>query len=197
MLLMLVLLPSDWRFINRILISWDVGVGIYLMLMAELAMITDTNRIRRTCIWYDEGRVAIPMLTVTAAFASVGAIFFQLTTSLSGQHFLNLLFAAVTILLSWNFIQVIFAFHYAHEFYAEHRGHAAGLGFPDDDAPDYWDFLYFALVIGMTSQVSDVTVKSKALRRTVTAHSLISFLFNVSLLAVAINLAASTLGSLV
>lgn len=196
MLLVLVLLPSDWRFINRILIGWDVGVGIYLMLMVELAMITDTNHIRRRCVLYDEGRVAIPMLTVTAALASVGAIFFQLTTSPAGHHFLNLLLAAVTILLSWNFIQVIFAFHYAHEFYAEHRGQAAGLGFPDDDAPDYWDFLYFAFVIGMTSQVSDVTVKSKALRRTVTAHSLISFLFNVSLLAVAINLAASTLGSL-
>jgi uncharacterized membrane protein len=102
----------------------------------------------------------------------------------------------VTILLSWSFIQVIFAFHYAHEFYAEHRGQAGGLGFPDDDVPDYWDFLYFAFVIGMTSQVSDVTVKSQVLRRTVTAHSLLSFIFNVTLLALAINLAASALGSL-
>ena len=102
----------------------------------------------------------------------------------------------VTILLSWSFIQVIFAFHYAHEFYAEHRGQAGGLGFPGDDPPDYWDFLYFAFVIVMTSQVSDVTVKSTVLRRTVIAHGLLSFVFNLMLLALTINLAASALGSL-
>jgi uncharacterized membrane protein len=195
-LLVFPLLPSDWRLINRVLVGWDVGVVVYLMLAIELAMTTDTNHIRRRCVLYDEGRMAIPVLTVTAALASIGAIFVQLTTAPAGHHFLNLVFAAVTILLSWSFIQVIFAFHYAHEFYAEHRGQAGGLGFPDDNAPDYWDFLYFAFVIGMTSQVSDVTVKSKVLRRTVTAHGLLSFVFNVTLLALAINLAASALGSL-
>ena len=132
----------------------------------------------------------------TAALATVGAIFVQLTTAPAGHHVLNLVFAAVTILLSWSLIQVIFAFHYAHEYYAEHRGHARGLGFPGDDAPNYWDFLYFAFVIGMTSQVSDVTVNSKVLRRTVTAHSLLSFVFNLTLLALAVNLAASSIGNL-
>ena len=101
-----------------------------------------------------------------------------------------------TILLSWSFIQVMFAFHYAHEFYAEHRQPAGGLGFPGQEAPDYWDFLYFAFVIGMTFQVSDVTVRSKVMRKTVLAHGLLSFIFNVTLLALAINLAASALGTL-
>jgi uncharacterized membrane protein len=177
------------------LIGWDVGVVVYLVLAVELALRTDTDHIRKRSDLYDEGRVAIPVLTGTAALASIGAIFVQLTTAPAGHHFLNLLFAGVTILLSWTFIQLIFAFHYAHEFYAEHRGQAGGLGFPGEDAPDYWDFLYFAFVIGMTSQVSDVTVKSKALRRTVMAHSLLSFIFNLMLLALAINLAASALGS--
>ena len=136
------------------------------------------------------------MLTVSAALASIGAIFVQLTMAPAGHHLLNLVFAVVTILLSWSFIQVIFAFHYAHEFYAEHRGEARGLGFPGDDAPNYWDFLYFAFVIGMTSQVSDVTVKSKVLRKTVTAHGLLSFVFNLTLLALAVNLAASSIGNL-
>ena len=190
------LLPSDWRLINRVLIGWDVGVMLYLALAVELAMGTDTNHMRRRSVLYDEGRVAIPVLTVTAALASIGAIFVQLTTAPAGHHLLNLVFAVATILLSWTFIQVIFAFHYAHEFYAEHRGQAGGLGFPGDDPPGYWDFLYFAFVIGMTSQVSDVTVKSNVLRRTVTAHGLLSFVFNLTLLALAINLAASALGSL-
>jgi len=177
------------------LIGWDVGVVVYLMLAVELAMRTNADQIRKRSALYDEGRIAIPVLTATAALASIGAIFVHLTTAPAGHHFLNLLFAGVTILLSWTFIQLIFAFHYAHEFYAEHRGQAGGLGFPGNRAPNYWDFLYFAFVIGMTSQVSDVTVKSRALRRTVTAHSLLSFIFNLMLLALAINLAASALGS--
>jgi uncharacterized membrane protein len=195
-LLVFALLPSDWRLINRVLIGWDVGVVVYLMLAVELAMVTDTKHICRRSVLYDEGRVAIPVLTVSAALASIGAIFVQLTTAPAGHQLLNLVFAVVTILLSWSFIQVIFAFHYAHEFYAEHRGQAQGLGFPGDDAPNYWDFLYFAFVIGMTSQVSDVTVKSKVLRRTVTAHGLLSFVFNLTLLALAVNLAASSIGNL-
>jgi uncharacterized membrane protein len=195
-LLAFALLPSDWRLINRMLIGWDVGVVVYLMLAVELAMVTDTKHICRKSVLYDEGRVAIPVLTVSAALASIGAIFVQLTMAPAGHHLLNLVFAVVTILLSWSFIQVIFAFHYAHEFYAEHRGEARGLGFPGDDAPNYWDFLYFAFVIGMTSQVSDVTVKSKVLRKTVTAHGLLSFVFNLTLLALAVNLAASSIGNL-
>jgi len=195
-LFMFLLLPSDWKLINRMLIGWDVGVLVYLMLALQLATSTNTKHIRSRCHLYDEGRVAIPMLTVIAALASIGAIFFQLSTSPVHHRFLHLEFAMGTILLSWSFIQVMFAFHYAHEFYAEHRGQGGGLGFPDEDHPDYWDFLYFAFVIGMTSQVSDVTVKSKVMRRTVTAHGLLSFIFNVALLALAINLAASALGSL-
>jgi uncharacterized membrane protein len=71
-----------------------------------------------------------------------------------------------------------------------------GSAFQMTTLPTIGTLLYFAFVIGMTSQVSDVTVKSKALRRIVLAHGLLSFVFNVSLLAVAINLAASALGSL-
>jgi uncharacterized membrane protein len=189
------LLPSDWRLINRILTGWDVGVGVYLLLAIELAMSTDTSHISRRCHCYDEGRIAIPVLTVIAALASMGAIFLQLSSAPVHHRFLNLLFAMGTILLSWSFIQVMFAFHYAHEFYAEHRGAAGGLGFPGKEAPDYWDFLYFAFVIGMTEQVSDVTVRSKLMRRTVLAHGLLSFVFNFALLALTVNLAASALGA--
>jgi uncharacterized membrane protein len=189
------LLPSDWRLINRLLTGWDVGVGVYLLLAIELAMSTDTSHIRRRCHFYDEGRIAIPVLTVIAALASMGAIFLQLSSAPVHHRFLNLLFAMGTILLSWSFIQVMFAFHYAHEFYAEHRGAAGRLSFPGKEAPDYWDFLYFAFVIGMTEQVSDVTVRSKLMRRTVLAHGLLSFVFNFALLALTINLAASVLGA--
>ncbi|MEJ0065556.1 MAG: DUF1345 domain-containing protein [Caulobacteraceae bacterium] len=70
------------------------------------------------------------------------------------------------------------------------EGHRCGLEFPDDDEPDYWDFLYFSAGIGATSQTADVNIRSKELRRIATAHSLISFAFNTAILATMINLAA-------
>jgi len=86
----------------------------------------------------------------------------------------------------------MFALHYAHEFYDESDGR--GLTFPGrEDEPDYWDFVYFALVVGMTSQVSDVGVTSKVIRRTVAAHGVVSFFFNVALLALTVNIAASAI----
>jgi Protein of unknown function (DUF1345) len=104
------LLPPDWKLINRILTGGDVGVGVYLLLAIELAMSTDTNHIRRRCHLYDEGRIAIPVLTIIAALASIGAIFLQLSSAPVHHRFLNLEFAMGTILLSWSFIHVIFAF---------------------------------------------------------------------------------------
>ena len=90
---------------------------------------------------------------------------------------LFLVIATITIVLSWAFIHTMFALHYAHEFYDETSG--GGLAFPGGDAePDYLDFVYFSFVIGMTSQVSDVAVTSKRIRRTVTAHGAVSFGFN-------------------
>jgi uncharacterized membrane protein len=95
-------------------------------------------------------------------------------------------------LLSWAFIHTIFALHYAHEFYDEDIG--GGLAFPGGETePDYWDFVYFSFVIGMTSQVSDVGVTHKEIRRTVAAHGVVSFVFNAALLALTVNIAASAI----
>jgi uncharacterized membrane protein len=68
---------------------------------------------------------------------------------------------------------------------------AGGLDFPDDETPDYWDFLYFATSIGAASQTSDVAIRTKALRRLVTLHAVISFFFNTAVLALVINIGAS------
>jgi uncharacterized membrane protein len=86
----------------------------------------------------------------------------------------------------------IFALHYAHEFYGE-DAEQGGLTFPGGEEPDYWDFVYFSFVIGMTSQVSDVAICSKSIRRTATAHGVLSFIFNAALLALTVNIAASAL----
>jgi uncharacterized membrane protein len=94
-----------------------------------------------------------------------------------------------TIILSWLFMHTIFATHYAHEYYGE-RGddQIGGLKFPGSQGPDYWDFLYFSLVVAMTCQVSDVAVTSKVIRRVVTVQGVLSFFFNLAILALTINM---------
>jgi uncharacterized membrane protein len=155
----------------------------------------DRDHIRQQSVLQDEGRYAIPVLTVSAALASLAAILVELhTTAGPATRDPRLLaLAIVTILLSWTFIHTIFKLHYAHEYYADRRGNRRGLDFPGDEKPGYWDFVYFSFVIGMTSQVSDVCVTSSNIRQIVAAHGLVSFVYNVALLALTINIAASAL----
>ena len=128
-------------------------------------------------------RGQIALAAIVAELSSSGA---------TGRRPAHIVLATLTILLSWAFIHAIFALHYAHEFYDETDG--GGLAFPGGDpAPDYWDFVYFSFVIGMTSQVSDVAVTSRPLRRLVGLHGVVSFIFNVTLLALMVNIAASAI----
>jgi uncharacterized membrane protein len=103
--------------------------------------------------------------------------------------------AGLTLLLSWLFTHTLFAVHYAHAFYTDQAADCPpGLMFPGkQEDPDYWDFLYFSFVIGMTSQTSDVQVSSRPWRRLALAHGLLSFLFNAVVLALCINLLAGLL----
>jgi len=182
---------TDWRLATRLLVAWDIHVGLYLILAAHLMSGCDIDFMRRRAALEDEGQVAILVLTVVAALASLGAIFAELGTG-AGRRPPHIALAALTILFSWGFIHTIFALHYAHEFYDEAVG--GGLAFPGGDAePDYWDFVYFSFVIGMTSQVSDVGVTSKQIRRVVAAHGVVSFVFNAALLALTVNIAASAI----
>jgi uncharacterized membrane protein len=133
-----------------------------------------------------------------AAFFGMLAILgvLQQAKSTGGHVTLELaLLAAVTILLSWLFAHTVFAVHYAHDYYGDLKhNRAPGLAFPgNDDTPDYWDFMYFSFVVGMTCQVSDVQVTRDHWRRLVLAHGVVSFLYNTIVLALSINLIAGLL----
>jgi len=188
-------IASDWRLATRLLVGWDAGVIFYLTLVASLANRSDVHRIRRRAGLQDEGQFTITILTVAAAMASLAAIFAELGQTPGNPRLPgHLMLAAGTILLSWAFIHSMFGLHYAHEFYGDGRDHrTGGMTFPDDNEPDYWDFAYFAFTIGMCAQVSDVTVSSKAIRRIVLLHSVLSFIFNAALLALTVNIAASAI----
>src|SRR5262249_49331945 len=146
------------------------------------------SHVKRNAVVQDEGRFSILIVTAVAALASLAAIVAELHAPERSPHLL--VFVSTTIALSWAMVHVIFSLHYAHEYY---RGEIGGMNFPNDDKPDYWDFVYFAFVIGMTAQVSDVAITDKVVRRTATAHGIVSFAFNTALLALMVNMAAGSL----
>jgi uncharacterized membrane protein len=145
----------------------------------------------------EEGEWTIFWITVGAVAASFAAIFgiFSGLKDLSPEvRAFHIALVAATLLLSWLVTHTLFAIRYAHEYYEINEASgdlARGLEFPGGQAPDYWDFFYFALVLGMTFQVSDVTIQARSLRRVATAHGILGFLFNTVILALSVNIGAS------
>jgi uncharacterized membrane protein len=188
-------LPAEWRIAARALVGWDAGVAVYLAVAFWTMAQGSTQRMRRQATIEDEGKSIILTLTSAAALASIAAIVIELSGAKGTQPAGSaLLLAILTILLSWAFIHTIFALHYAHEFFGEGSDRQeGGLDFPGKGNPDYWDFVYFSFVIGMTFQVSDVAVTSKVIRRLVVSHGIVSFVFNTALLALMVNIAANAI----
>lgn len=191
----LFVLPSALRPVTRILIGWDVFMAVYLALVFGMMFRSGSQKhIRRNAALQDDGSFIILMVAALGALASIAAIVFELG---EGHHKAwELTLAIVTTALSWAAVHTVFSLHYAHQFYRGPK--AGGLAFPSDDddekePPDYWDFVYFSFVIGMTAQVSDVGITNKMIRRTATAHGIVSFIFNTALVALMVNLAASAI----
>jgi uncharacterized membrane protein len=186
------LLPDTRRLATRLIIGWDVFAALYLVLAYLVMLRCDVGHIRRSAVLQDDGRFLILLVTAFGALASLGAIVFELGASKGDKA--GLILATTTIALSWVLVHTAFALHYAHDFY---RGkQPGGLQFPSGDAhaeADYWDFVYFSFVIGMTAQVSDVGITDKVIRRTATVHGIVSFVFNTALLALMVNIAASAI----
>ena len=186
------LLPDSLRLVTRLLIGWDFFVSFYLVLAYIMMFRCGLAYIRRNAVLQDDGRFLILLLTALGAFASIAAILFELGASHRSVPQLTL--ATVTIALSWATVHTTFALHYAHDYYRGTK--PGGLQFPSGDQhdhADYWDFVYFSFVIGMTAQVSDVGITDKIIRRTATVHGVISFVFNTALLALMVNIAASAI----
>ncbi len=189
-------LPSHFRPATRVLCAWDTGLLLYLSATGWLFWRDPINRMPRDAARQQEGEWTIFAITVAIVMASFIAIFgeFSVTHSLHGQAKLfNVALIAITLLLSWLMLHTTFCYRYAHEFYS--RGELAhfdrGLDFPGEKQPDYLDFAYFAIVLGMTFQVSDVQVTSRKMRRLAALHGLLSFLFNTVILALSVNIGAS------
>ncbi len=188
----IVLMAVDMRGPVRVLAGWDSGIAVYLALTFGMMWRADIAHIQKRASEQDEGAHFILLLSIAATFASLIAIVFALSSAKQGGIAVGVTLAVATILLSWAFVHTIFSLHYAHEYYGERRdGKIGGLTFPGDSKPDYRDFLYFSLVIGMTSQVSDVQITSKVIRRMAAMHGVLSFFFNLVVLALTVNMVAN------
>ena len=181
---------------TRNVIAWDAGAFVYLAGIATMFARSAPDAMPRNAKRQQEGEWTIFWVTL-------GAIVFSFTAvldALAGTSHLpapvvdaRVSLVAATLLLSWILTQTVFAMRYAHEYYERMADGSLkkGLQFPSEDEPDYWDFMYFAVVLGMTFQVSDVQIANRGLRRLATVHGFLSFLFNTVIIALTVNLAAA------
>ncbi len=189
-------LPGSWvhQWVTRDIIGWNIGAGLYLVLAAKMMFWSTHERMRTRAVQQDDGKVLILILVVLAALMCIGAIVAELAVvkDLKGTlRYAHLGLAVLTIATSWMFTQVMFALHYAHDYYvAVVHGEHGGLEFPGGQAPDYTDFLYFASVIGTSGQTADVSFTKRKMRRIGTMHCVLAFFFNTTLLALTINIAS-------
>lgn len=159
----------------------------YLASVAVLLVRGKGKHFREQLRWSDEGLALVSVLTLGAAGLSVGALFALLNQQVQGTP-LQTLFCVSSVPLAWLTLHTVYAFHYARLYFAAESGEGGGLVFPGDGEPGEWEFLYFAFVVGMTAQVSDVVVTSSRLRRLVLIHGIVSFFFNTVILALAVNI---------
>jgi uncharacterized membrane protein len=190
--------PEDWSVMSHILTGWNVAIWSYLILMSWLMTHADHQRVCQIAQQEDESAGVILVLMSVASLVSLAAIVLELVAlkdASGAQKILHYGFTGLTICGSWCLVAVLFTFHYARLFYGAPEG-ARPLRFPGEELrPDYWDFLYFSFTIAVAAQTSDVTVMSRAMRKVVLAQSVLSFLFNVAVLGLSINIAAGIVGS--
>jgi uncharacterized membrane protein len=194
------LVPWPIDAVSCALVGWCVGVGFYLTMAWFLAERFDADQTRSHAQSLDQPDLLILacMLTVIGASLAAIAMLLQQVRQMDGAERLwHIALGLVSLACSWLMIHTLYAFHYAHCYYQDDRS-APGkdeepLDFPGGKAPAYFDFLYYAMVVGMTSQVSDVPVRSREMRRITLAHSVLSFAFNMLVLALSINVVASSM----
>jgi uncharacterized membrane protein len=191
--------PASISWHTRAVASWDLGTLAYLVLAWMLIGRSDARATRDHALSQDQSGYVIFLFVVGAACASTVAIGFVAGTIRDLPFWARTWHLALTItalVSSWLLIQTVFAFHYAHRYYAGPHGApgtTASLVFPGGREPDYLDFAYYSFVVGMTSQVSDVAVASRRMRRLTMIHGVLAFMFNIAVLALSINIIASVI----
>lgn len=179
---------------TRLLVGWCLGVTVYVALVFGRALTESRDSLHRDASRLDDSALVISLFAILAATASFGAVAMLVFGERhhDGYEGVRLALAAATMIAAWMFVQVVFTIHYAHLYYGAGDGgdQRGGLDFNGDAEPDFWDFFYFSVTIGATSQTSDTDITSKLMRRVATVQTVYAYVFNTSVLALAINMAA-------
>lgn len=184
--------PINW------MIGWLMYSGVHIGLMWVTILSAHPSEVRREVSGQDPSRILSALFVVGSSFVSLFAILFLLQSARSAASWENLTVHVILsfscIICSWVLVHTVFTLRYAHMFYGrtrrdkhDHSKQLRGLEFPEEPEPDYLDFTYFSFVLGMTFQVSDVTISSREIRRIALVHGLLSFAFNTLLVALTIN----------
>ncbi|CUI84786.1 DUF1345 domain-containing protein [Achromobacter kerstersii] len=173
-----------------LLLGFDAAALVFLVLTARVFGQASSASMRVHAKQQDVGRMGVLWSSVALSIMVLVALWVELRGESSVGGVVDMLAAAATIVLSWLYMNMIFALHYAHGYYGHRSGTHKGLDFPGTQEPDYWDFAYFAMVLGMTFQVSDVQIVNRRVRRMALVHSVIAFFFNVFIIAISVNVAA-------
>ena len=195
-ILLFFFLPQSWSTLSRVLVCWNSGVILFFILI--LFWMTRLTA-AQICTKYIEEDATAPFILVFVVFAAVVSLFAiveplatikQVSGSVRAAHFA---LAALTLINSWLLVPTMFTTHYADMFYSA-TADDRPLHFPNTPDPVFWDFAYFSFTIAAACQTADVSTQHADIRRVVIGHTLISFLFNASILGFAINVTAGLIG---
>lgn len=174
---------------DALVVGFDVAVIGFLLSLVPLLRACDVATMRQHSAQNDANRVTVLAISTLITLVVLAAMAGELPEARHGVPG-ALVRLIATLLLTWLFANVVYALHYAHEYYraGQTAGQdAGGLEFPGTGHPDYLDFVYFALTLGMTFQTSDVVITSRPIRRIVTVHAFAAFIFNIGVIAFTIN----------
>ncbi|MDR5754816.1 MULTISPECIES: DUF1345 domain-containing protein [unclassified Caballeronia] len=192
-----ILAPLPGSAIVRTLLGWDTAVWLYLILIWVKMARARQQQVQELAEREDENAAAVLIIVSLAAIASIVAIVVELSAAknasvaIAAEHYA---LTGATMLGAWFLIPTMFTLHYARHYYQSDDNDTA-LAFPDRQLkPGYWDFLYFSFTIAVASQTADVSLRSTEVRRTALAQSVLSFFFNLAVLGLSVNIAASLVG---
>ena len=168
--------------------AFDAAALIFLGSLLPLVRYSDEIQMRAHAAANDANRALVLVLTTLLGFAVMAAIYGEMPQARDGNHLAAAKLIG-TLLLIWLFANSVFTLHYAHAYYTQtdEGMDLGGLDFPGTVMPDYRDFAYFAFTLGMTFQTSDVSINAPSIRRAVLLHSFGAFVFNIGVIAFAIN----------
>lgn len=181
---------GGWGF--AALVGWDVMAAVFVAWIWITIWPRDPRSTASHAVREDPGRPIVDLLLIGASVASLVGVGFVIAESgnSSGAEKAGYVgFAVVTVFLSWAVVHTAYTLRYARLYYA---GKAGGLNFHQipDREPQYIDFAYISLTVGMTFQVSDPEVTSTTMRATILRHALLAYLFGVVIIGVVINVLA-------